>query len=164
MTKRAWAGLTLVAVGILGCASETPMTIGDDPGTVAIGDLNVTMRGGRAYWTADALVVALRADDDTCGIHPPAEGDITVSITIPRVMAIAGEQPIGSSIVRNDDVDVAVTSIGPELSSRSWMLDSGIVRLDAVGEARVTGGLVATGGSEAPRVNGTFDVPLCPSL
>ncbi len=163
MITRAWIGLTVWAIVLLGCNSEATMTIRDDPGVVSIGDLNVTMRGGRAYWTSDALIIALRADDNTCGVLAPAEGDVTVSVSIPRAIATPGEQPVSSSIVRNDDVDVAVQQVGAELSSQSWLLESGMVRLDAVGESRVTGGLAATGASDAPTVNGTFDVPLCPT-
>lgn len=159
MLKHTITMIALATVGT-GCSASPHMTIGEGP-VVVTTTTSPTLAGGRAYWTADALILELRATDTTCGASPPAAGDVMVSITIPRALAVPGEMPVDSNIVSHDDIDVAVTELGDGLSSHTWLLGTGVLRLDEIGDARVVGGLVAAGSSADPGVNGMFTVPAC---
>lgn len=159
MLKNTIAVIAFAAVAT-GCAASPHMTIADGPVMVTT-TTSPTLAGGRAYWTADALILELRVTDTTCGASPPAAGDVMVSITVPRALAVPGEMPVDSNILSHDDVDVAVTELGEGLSSHTWLLSAGVLRLDEIDDLHVAGGLVAAGSSAEPGVNGVFTVPAC---
>jgi len=147
-------------IAVASCSSSPSMTINEGPVVVTTTTSSAALSGGRAYWTTDALILELRMADTTCGASPPTPGDVVVSVTVPRALAVPGEIPITSDILNHGDVDVAVTELDDDLSSQAWLLGAGVLRLDAIGDTNVVGGLVAAD-SAGPGVNGVFSVAAC---